>query len=232
MESAEGLVRIAWSGRDIVLRSPASQSLDLGGTGEKLLSWEPENKEAIDIEVRARIVGTSATVAQTPIVRWWTETGHGNSVWREPTPFDVTSAVRMRNWSLPGRGIVFRIAARQFRIGFQGDGIAGNPAAVIRNTIHVSIQPTYTAPCGCPYTSSDLVPIGEVHAFPMTAREWQLMTADGQPVTGGVPDVEFIAVSGRVVATMQQQDYSDWRPIPHDAAGYRLTDVGAYAAFR
>ena len=233
MESAEGLVKIPWAGRNIVLRSPASQSLDIEGTGEKLLSWEPEDKEALDLEVRARIVGTTATALQTPVVRWWTETGHGNSVWREPTPFDQSAAIRMRDWSLPGRGIVFRVAARRFRIAFRGAGLVSDPASLVaRNTIQVSIMPTYTNACGCPYTSSNFAPLDVVHAFPMTAREWRLMTNDGLPVSGGPPRVDLIAVSGAVIATMQQQDYDDWNPIPHEAAGYRLTNTPAYAAFR
>ena len=83
---------IAQAGRVIELRAPSSQTLDLqgsgvpGAVGAVVIEWSPQDRGATEVEIRARIVSTTATLGIEPLVRWFSEIGHGDQVWREPTP--------------------------------------------------------------------------------------------------------------------------------------------------
>ena len=233
MDVDQNLLR--YSGRTIVLRAPASQSLELPGTAEKIQTWLPEDKEALSIEVRARIVATSSPNTEIPIVRYFIELGHGDSVWRDPTPFQRPAGLEVEHFSLPGRGIAFLVNARQLRLGFRSDG-AVSGAAVASNVVQVSMLPAFTSgEHRSVYAASVFGPVDTVQAVPMTAREWRVTNELGLQVPGGMGAAmaELIAVSGAPIGAETQNDFGEeWRPIPHEAAAYRFTLTGAYANFR
>ncbi len=226
--------QVPFGGRMVTLASPSSQQLTLQGIGPKVIAWEPEGKEAFEVEVRARIMSNSAAGEDFPIVRWWTETSAGNAVWKErfPTPKDTAQSEDFR---VPARGMVWRTGARQFRIAFYADGVVANQSVTINAVLQVSILPvwgtqvdTYPYQDGGPF--SDANP--KIHPFPMTAREWKLQTGQGVPFVFGVlPSVALIALNGVAFASADASLYGDWQPIPFEATSWAGPD-GTYAAYR
>lgn len=220
---------VPFGGRVVTLNSPSSQQFTLEGTGEKIIAWEPTDKEAMQVEVRARIMSTDAAQEEFPMVRWRTEVSAGNAVWKEP--FQVpTDTTQVRNFSVPARGMVWRTGARQFRIGFTWDGDNASQANG-RAVLQVSILPVWG-------TEVDTYPYAETGArndlngypFPMTSREWRLCNQNGLPVAPGSVLV-FLGIGGAIFGVTDPADYADWRPIPFDAVAWG-SSAGVYAAYR
>jgi hypothetical protein len=229
--------RIHHGGKAILLNGPASQSLDLEGSGAeataKELVWEPKNKQANEIEVRARLVSSSGNIGDIPIVRWFSETSHGDSVWREPAPtLPIIAGTPVVDHSLPARGMSFRVTARQFRIGFRNQGmITGAP--LVRTKVQVSILPGWGAfPPIYPYQQI-VLPFGATvqQPFPITAREWKLTDITGQPLALGAVAITFVGILGALFGITDAALYDDFAPIPHDAAAF-VASAPCYVSYR
>jgi len=223
---------LAHHGQVIVLRSPVSQLLDLQGTGQVLLAWEPDDHGAAEVEVRARIVGTSAGLGDIPIVRWSTVTSHGDSAWTEPQPaLALVAGTPMLEYSLPARGMSWRVTSREFRIAFRNQGlITGAP--LTQSTIHVSFLPGWGAFSPLyPYQHIAL-PVGGVQQpFPITAREWKLTDFVGLPLAPAAVGILFVGVMGALFGATDGAAFADFRPIPHDAAAFVAGSL-VYASYR
>lgn len=222
---------VPFGGRVITLNSPSSQQFTLEGTGEKIIAWEPTDREAMQVEVRARIMSTDAAIETFPMVRWRTEVSAGNAVWKEP--FQVPAATtQSRNFAVPARGMVWRTGARQFRIGFTWDGdnaSAANGQAVLQ----VSILPVWgTEVDTYPYAETGARNDLNAYPFPMTAREWRLYDADGLPIdpADGLV-VLFVGLGGALFGVNDPALYADWRPVPFDAVAWG-SSAGVYASYR
>lgn len=214
------------AGRTITLRGPASQNLNLEGSGlvaigHQVLAWEPDNREANEIEIRARMLSTDAIIGSIPVVRWFSEIGHGDAVWREPQPaLPIVQGTPITEYSLPARGMVWRTTSREFRIGFRLQGVLAGPAPT-KATIQVTILPgwgllwpTY------PYQHIVFPTAGIVTGFPMTAREWRLTDAVGRPLAPAAVSVTFVGIVGALFGVSDGALFDDWRPLPHDAVGF------------
>lgn len=229
---------VKFQGRSIELQAPASQVLEIPGTATKVQEWASTNKESLTLEVRARIVETSAPDNVIPVMRFAVEIGHGVTVWEEPVPFQVGTDIPRAGFTMPGRGMVFTVNARTFRIMFTGDGgldVDNNraPVPVERSKVEVSIQPTVTSSWGV-YPPSLYAPVDQIIAFPMVAREWRLMSADGTDAPAAPNRAPLYAVSGALVdgTGPPQGQIDEFRPIPHEAAGFAMSNNGAFVAFR
>ena len=238
---ARGTTRDPWQvnhgAKPIVLNGPASQILELEGSGAeataKELTWEPKDKQANEIEVRARLVSTSGNIGDIPIVRWFSITSHGDSVWREPPDvMPIISGTPYVNHSLPARGFSFRVTARQFRIGFVNQGmITGAP--LDRTKVQVSILPGWGAfPPSYPYQQI-VFPFGATvqQPFPITPREWKLTDITGQPLALGAVAITFAGIIGGLFGATDGALYADFSPIPHDAAAF-LASAPCYVSYR
>lgn len=223
-----GLTDMPIAGRIIELRSPASQSLNLTGSGTfagtQELQWAATDREAGEIEIRARIVGALGGFGAVPVVRFSTVIGHGNTAWSEPqATLPIIAGTPILDYTLPARGMVFRVSARQFNIIFQNAGVlAGFPLASI--SVLVSINPVWGNPIE-PYPYSYLADrtAGVIHPFPMTARLWRLTDLAGLPIGAG-PGVLFVGVTGAIFGVNPASSYSTFQPIPHDAVGFIASD--------
>ena len=230
-----------FGGRVIRLLGPSSQQLRLVAEKELSMWWQPTaaegaelgQREAFEIEIRARITGTTAdNTGPAPVVTWSSEMGHGQDVWEEPFPMLENAApFGQEPFNLPGRGMVVRTAAREFRIAFRNTGdLAGDPIAEIR--VQVTILPVWGGSRQA-YTYSDVAfPFGaSPHPFPMTAREWRLTDSIGLPLTGA-ETVFFLTVNGSAFGLGPASAFGgDWFPIPHDAVAW-VPDAPMYAAYR
>lgn len=224
--------RIRHGGKAILLNGPASQNLDLEGTGAKELTWEPKDKQANEIEVRARLVSSSGLIGDVPIVRWFSETSHGDAVWTEPAEtLPIISGTPVVDHSLPARGFSFRVTARQFRIGFRNQGmITGAP--LVRTKVQVSILPGWGAfPPIYPYQQIVFPFAGVQQPFPITAREWKLTDATGKPLALGAIAIVFVGILGALFGATDGAIYDDFGPIPHDAASF-VASGGCYVSYR
>lgn len=233
--------QIPFGGRVITLRSPAAQTLELPRTvagapqSSKVLAWEPDDKEAMTVEVRARMVATSAPATVIPVVTCYLEVGHGHRVWTEPGEPQRGADLDVEAFSLPGRGIVLSLSARQLRIGFQNAG-GTQGENVESTTVAVSFNPRCCAngAAGSVFPSDFLFP-EQVKAFPMGAREFRCSEQDSTNVPGGGPNIDFFSVSGFEFSANQSQLDNGWWPIPHEAAFYRMDRAigdGNYIHFR
>ena len=215
------------------LRGPSGVSLNLSGFASKQIAWEPVKRGQMELEVRARIVGTSAIIGSIPIVRWDMELGHGKNVYREPNPaLPQIAGTPMLKYSLPARGMIFRINARELRLFFELQGpLAGVPIPEL--AIRVSIMPCLGAWCPCPIHQAIAFPFAGVQQpFPAEAREWKLTNEAGLPIVGQPAlSVLFVGVAGALFAPTAANQFQDWSPIPHDAAGWVASSL-LYAAYR
>jgi len=205
----------------------------LSGIGPKVIAWEPEGKEAFQVEVRARIMGNDTAAENFPIVRWWTEVSAGNAVWKEPFPTPVDT-VQANDFQVPARGMVWRTGARQFRIAFYNDGHNQGVATDEASVLQVSILPVWgTQVDTYPYQDANNRVNGKTHPFPMTAREWKITDVNGLPFALGGGSVIFASINGLPFpgGGADYSLYADWQPIPFEAAGW-IGDLGSYAAYR
>lgn len=230
-------------GRTIVLDAPSSQTLILKGSEVAALAagtvagwvdfnWTPQDKGASEVEIRARIVSTSAVLGIEPIVRWYAEFGHGDQTWRDPTPvLPSIAGSPYLDYGLPGRGMSWRITARQFKIGFRTQGTLGG-AAVAETRIQVSALPGWGAFWPVYPYQQLAVPFSAVQQpFPITAREWRLQTLTGVAIAPGAIAITLIGINGGLIAVVDAALFAEYRPIPHLAAGW-VAAAACEAAYR
>ncbi len=226
------------AGREIVLNAPSSQTLELKGSGVAgaagwlEFNWEPVDKGATELEIRARIVSTSAALGIEPIVRWFTEIGHGDQTWRDPPPvLPIIVGSPYLEYGLPGRGMSWRVTARQFRVGFRTQGTLGG-AAVADVSVQVSALPGWGAFWPVYPYQQLAVPFSAVQQpFPITAREWRLQTLTGVPLAPGAIAIRLIGINGGLLAVVDGAEFAEYRPIPHLAAGW-VAAAACEAAYR
>lgn len=229
-----GYDKMPFGGKVITLAGPASQELDLGGVAQVILAWEPKDKSAHEIEVRARIVNiTDPDSEGDPEVEWSMEVGHGSDVWREPSLSKTSQALKMKNFTLPGRGMIWRIASRWFRIGFANVGAFATSEA--KSIVQVSFLPVWGEHSGVrPYIYRAAISVAnEQHPFPIAAREFRIQNPNsGLPFVAAVTDILFIGVTGNFLDTVDVTNYGDFHPIPHAAAGFRIISAAVDVAYR
>ena len=225
--------QIVHAGRVIKLSGPGSQNLKLQGTGEVLFAWEPADRSANDLELRARIVSASGGIGSIPVVRWKTEIGHGSAAWVEPQPsFQDVAGSPMLNYSLPARGMAWHVTTRWFRIAFANQGtLVGG--VLEESTVQVTVLPTWSAAGWALYPYSHLAfPVAGVQQpFPMTAREWRLRDSQGQPIAVGAISILFVGLLGALFGVTDAALFKDYGPIPHEAVAFD-SDAPVYADYR
>lgn len=225
---------IVFGGRPIRLASPGSQELILTGVATEILAWEPKDKGAHEIEVRARIVDVlNPEPESAPEVRWFIEVGHGSDVWREPPLSKTLQQLTMQDFTLPGRGMIWRVATRFFRIGFHNAGPTAGPGRTFK--VQVTFLPVWGEHSGVrPYVyRAPVNGVTDQHAFPIAAREFQIVDpATSRPPGPGVATITFVGITGDVSALIDVDDYSDFRAIPHEAAGFLIADAEMVVVYR
>jgi len=219
------------AGRVINLRGLASQELTIQGTGSLLLEWETDDRAAQDLEVRARMLSTDIPNDNgVPTCRFGLEVGHGMDVWQEPAPLAV-QLPPLEGYSLPQRGVSFRVNARQFRIAFtpglSENAEAGfNPITPTKTIVKVSILPGWGAHAPI-YPYQDRItnlgpPSLPSHGIPITPREWRWTDSRGLPLPLGVNVIVLLGINGgNALGPLLSIDpalYADWGPIPHLAS--------------
>lgn len=222
---------VPFGARMVELSGPSSQEFELNGKGRQLIAWEPRGSEAFELEVRARLTSNAAANEDIPVVRFSVEASAGNAVWTEP-PEERPGTTPYLDFAVPARGMVFRVAARQFRITFFVVGTnAGGPIA--KSKLLVTILPVWSAKLDIyPYAATQQ-PVGGANVFPMTAREWRVQDQFGRPFAPAVATIGLLGVNGVLFApAIDAADYAEWQPIPHDAAAWGATTVAVYAAYR
>jgi hypothetical protein len=214
--------------------------VQLQGVGSGYYEWSPKTRRALDLELRARLVETSCTIGETPLVRFNLEVGHGVQSWNLPQgPLPIVSGTLVEQPILPGRGLLLRLSARRLRINFFGGfTIAGAP--VTSSKIAVSVQPAIGERC-CNadwYTQladpGALPPPPHQQPFPMGAREFRLRNAlTGVPFPAAACVVIYAGVAGGLFGPVDvfAGGLNDWTPIPVHAVSL-LTSVLAMVSYR
>lgn len=221
-------------GGPVALRAPTAQVLTLVPNQVGQLSWTPEDRRQQETEWRARVIAlTPVGIGSTPIVRYAVEAGHGDYVWTLPSPqLKQVEGSPVQLYSLPGRGMVFRLNVREARLGIALTGTLAGPV-VTSVTIAMSVQPC-TGMQRTTLPDADLAsPVGGTiaHALPQDAREWRATTALGLPVPAATIALGIFSLGGTAVGLIDAADLADWRPIPHDGATW-LPSATLRVAFR
>ncbi len=223
---------VPFGARMVQLSGPASQEFKLQGNGQQVIAWEPGGSEAFELEVRARLLGNSGADEDIPVIRFSVEASAGNHVWSEP-PEERQGTARYRDFTVPARGMAFRVGARQFRITFF---VVGNTSgtAFVNSSLRVTILPVYSSLVDVyPYGASNQPQENSVNVFPMTAREWRLQDQFGRPFAAAAQTVALLGVNGIVFGLgLDAEEYAEWQPIPFDAAAWAGSTAAMYAAYR
>lgn len=215
----------------VSLDGTAGDVLLAQGDGVIAYEWSPEDRRALDLELRARVVDTSAGLGETPIVRYRMEQGHGDRSWSIPDPpFGIVSGTLSADPILPGRGLLLRFTSRRVQITFHGGfNLAGG--AVAFNKIGVSVQPA-TGPRAPTFPVTLAVP-ALVNPFPMGAREFRIRDVDGQPFSLGAAALVFSSLVGQLLLVIDvlTGGFGDWQPIPVLAVAF-TPSVAMQAEYR
>jgi hypothetical protein len=224
----------------VALDGRAGAQLRLERTGPQSFEWSPHDRQALDLELRARIVATTATLGTTPLVRWRLEIGHGTETWSLPVgPIPLISGTRHEDPILPGRGLLLRVSARRLKITFVG-GFDLDDGIVESSTIEVSVQPSAADKCcnadayqqyGDP---TALPPPPHVQPFPMGAREFMIRDPFTSAAFGlGGCVVIFTSIAGDLFGPLDvfTAGFGEWTPIPVHAIGL-LSSVPIGVSYR
>lgn len=209
-----------------------------GGIG--YYEWSTRRRAALDLEVRARIVGTTAPIGTTPVVHFALELGHGAITWNLPVPpLPVISGTRHELPILPGRGLLLRVSARRLKLTFiAGVDLDGDAVDTIK--LAVSVQPSggdrcCNADAYAQYGDPALgPPPPHLQPFPMGAREFMLRTYDtSERFENNDCAVIFSSLAGELFGPVDafSAGYGDWTPIPVHAVAL-LTDVACEVLYR
>jgi hypothetical protein len=221
------------------LRGPSAQILRTQKRGPIAIQWAPVDRGALEVELRAQPLMTSFgsifDAGKIPVISYTLDYGHGVYTWTEPRLFQAPQtgvSTPLEPWTLPARGMVLRLAVREWKITFRCDGSIDG-TTVDANTIAVSFQPVYTVePPRVPRTTFHRVVVPAVAcALPMAADEMRVRDKFGQPIAPGVTSIQFFSLAIAGAGTADVSAYKDFQPIPIHAVGFQLPGgVGADTA--
>jgi len=226
-------------GRHVELRGPAGQVLELLADGPKTIQWSPVDRRALEVEVRILLTDYLPVGGlESPDVRWRMRYGHGKHTWQSPRVCPAAFGAGVPafvNNSLPARGIVFRVAAREFDIELRNMGLQrvyhGDPYTTYTSTlISISFQPVFGMQTplfprvarGKGFNVTTLETVKTFQPFPPEANEFRLFDDNGLPFdsTAGA-GIDFYGMDGYAIGLAQELEmYADWRPIPFLAAAW------------
>ena len=199
----------------VELQGNLSQLIELTHAEPVPIKWEPLDRRAMDVEVRVwmhQIPGLSAPAIEigAPWIRWGMRTGHGAVVFDEPQvsfplkpgTFDAFADIPRTLPSLmPGRGLHFRVNAREFTLVLQNTGYFGVGYA-LRDTYGEFLEES-----GLP----------TVHSFPPV-----VMGVSFQPVEGLI--VPVLPRYASVVPADTQLQWGNYVQVPAAAGEWRAFD--------
>lgn len=217
---------------DLVLRAPASQTLSLAEGESKRVAWEPDDRFAGAVEMRAFVVGGGVpNVGLTPIVSVVLEYGHGDTALTEPLPGSSAGAV-YTSYVLPGRGFVLVRPAREARLTVHFLQMVGAVPAVGSIAVLVSFHPVASLKEARPVCATLALSLGAVTPVAAEACEWRWSDPlTGAPFVAAAASVDLLGVFGEVLATVDPATFADWTPIPVFTAAV-LPDTFAQVAYR
>lgn len=231
------------------LRAAASATLNLtsdaasvtGSEKGSEIEWAPEGgRPAQPVEVRARAIGFQGNFGlnEQPIIRWRMLFGHGTAVWQDPqlqNPGILRASVE---YTVPARGLMFRMTTRELKLVFRNAGNAAGTAPVLTNIqLQVTIQPVGSAQFDSQQYEQQRTNIADPtvrNQFPASAREWRLRGEGGLAIPAG-PTVNLFSMTGVLYSTNPCASYADWQPIPAPANSWNVNAVvaaGAIAHYR
>lgn len=209
------------------LEGPPGQRLTLqgllpNGAGYNHIDWNPEHREAIEVECRISVVSNNAPAFTKAIVLYTLEFGHGSLTIKDPGPLaPVPTQPLSWGYLVPDRGLIFRVAARQLRVNLGIWGIeSGGPwnPATARAQMNVSFMPVQSVPLpDVPRTdyrtAGAFSQANRMRVFPITANEFRVRDTNGLAFPAATAQ---ITISSQNLAghTYDASLLADWTPIP------------------
>jgi hypothetical protein len=231
--SAGPIQSLQWGAHGAVgLRGPYGQILTLEGDGQRSLQWAPEHRDALELEVRARIVDYGPDPgfpSVAPLVRFRLTYGHGQLTLQDPflCPFTLQGGIDAYTQTvLPARGTVFRVAARELEISFFQPCKIDSTAAWPQVHVAISVLPVYAPATVVPrqhYTATLPLPAGlPIEPFPPWATEFRCFDDQGRPFAAGTGNMTFFTLGGALIAapSVGIEQYATFQPIPVQAAAW------------
>jgi hypothetical protein len=233
------------------LRGPSSQLLTLPrvvfpaayvpGVGPVTIQWLPEDRRALELELRCEIVSSTAgtaanlpdptAIGDQPLIYYRLEIGHGKAVYTRPSgPTKAVSTTHEQDYVLPIRGLYLRLSTRELKLTLYSPGVFNIPPMPVthptpckQSVVRVSFQPVLdsgsapTFPRGDAHFAPSAAYAPGVKQFPMEANEWRVRKLNGLPFAAGVTSLVFVGLNGGALALGGLTDaasFADWTPIP------------------
>lgn len=242
-------------GSEIKLRGPSGLILELVSNGQRQFQWAPEDKRALDVELRAFIVDYGPVppgpdAPDPPVVRFGMTFGHGVQTWNHPiaTPYGLAGTIGGAQitvpWVLPARGLVMRMSCRELFFSLQSPSKLVDPATGPwpYTKVQVSIQPVHSARLPAiarQQYGMTAPPAGSFYleTFPPEATEFRLFDNQGRPFAAGADLITFQDLGGgQLGAGVDVALYATFQPIPVNAIGWSAgtpdPTVGVSAEYR
>ncbi len=227
----------------VELRGQSGLILELQKDGPKVIQWAPDDKRALEVELRMHIVDWERTIAfpQPPLVRWKFTYGHGVQTWNVPIalpPSLASTAVNYEQALLPQRGIVVRHSVRELKIepralarwDIDAPGSGPTLPAPAYTKVQISLEPVYSEDQQPPnrqeFVYGNPAGTSQFHTFPAEANEFRVFNLIGRPFALGVSTFRFTDLGGTAIsAAVDSSLYGTFTPIPPGAAQWIATIV-------
>lgn len=214
-------------------------SLD-GASEYEEVAWDPSpHREAQTVEIRARAIALMGNFGanEQPLIRWRHKFGHGTGLWELPIP-KTPGLLRVNlDYTVPARGLMFRMMNRELRLLFKNGGNVAHTGSLTDIQLLVTINPVGESDFQAQqYAQSrfNIVDPLARNSFPISAREWALRGESGLPIPVGTT-VNFFSLTGVLYASADASNFADWHPIPEPAQAWNVNANvldGVYAHYR
>lgn len=223
----------------VSLRGPSAQRLDLMRDGKIAIQWSPMDKRTMDLEVRMRVIGTRGMAygESPPVVQYSAQISQGQFVWDDPPinfPCETSTTFGLQASTLPDRGAVLRVPARELRLVlFSPRRLDGSPA-LESVTVSVSFCPSNAMGIDVwPDQQSypiDAIANSKAAAIPIGATEWRAYgPVPSLPLVGALT---IATLSGQPLTFVPLADLANWTSIPVHAFAFHSVDGPFDVAFR
>jgi len=194
-------------------------------------TWSTGRERRVhDLECRIQVLAPEGSSALTSYqVLYQVEASAGESVFTEPRPkiFNLAAPNLVNDWVLPDRGTMFRVNARQLKLGFR------LIAPIVSVNLMVSVQP---CGAGSEVPQVPRVVLAQANtglvSLPLSATRFRVRRSDGTAFAAAANTFTLYNLCGRSFGGVDCANYADWTPIPTPASFVRFNALDAIVEFQ
>jgi hypothetical protein len=242
IQTPDGLERMHYGeGSVVALRGNSAQILELQKDGPISIQWAPDDYRVLDVEIRAEILDFQpfdiAVPTSPPLVLWSLQFGHGRQTISLPSLpgflGGVTALAALFHYTLPARGMVQRLAAREIKLTLRSPALLDGSAPYAKTKVAVSFAPTHSMASNSMPMQID-APSGLLfNTFPVEAREWRLSDSAGRPFAPAAVTFGILTQTAQAIGlALDAADWAQFRPLPVQGFFWGSAGSNIQATFR